>query len=122
MSAVCADHRRDASVTATADGWTLPGVPTSLRKPNYPTPWRFEFGIMWVRTECTEHEMEMRHADLFEMAALADDVNAAVLDATGMQVCMQPNGWAATPAGADPRKVEDAIDRALTTVLEGAAA
>lgn len=83
------------------------------------TPWRFEFGILWVRTECTEQELTMRHADLFEMAALADDLSAAMLADTGLQVCVQPNGWAAVPPGADPRAVCDAIDRALAEVLAG---
>lgn len=85
-------------------------------------PFRLEFGLLWVRTECTVHELGLLAGDLAEMAALADDVNAAVLDAAGLQVCMQPNGWAAVPAGADPREVCDTIDRGLAAVLEGAAA
>lgn len=87
-----------------------------------PTPWRLEFGILWVRTECTEHELTMRRANLFEMAALADDLSAAVLTDIGLQVCIQSNGWAAVPSGADPREVCDAIDRALAHVLAGAGA
>ncbi|MGM1016771.1 MAG: hypothetical protein ACQEW8_04455 [Actinomycetota bacterium] len=86
------------------------------------TPWRLEFGIVWVRTECVEYEMSMRHGDLFEMALLADDLSAAVLAASGMQVCVQANGWAAVPAGGNPRAVCDALDRALSALLEQAAA
>lgn len=85
-------------------------------------PIRLEFGIVWVRTDFTDYEMEMRYGNLFEMAALADDVNTAVLDATGEQVCMQANGWAVCPPGWSPERTRDTIDRALAAVLEGAAA
>lgn len=83
-------------------------------------PIRLEFGIAWVRTDCTDHQLDMLGGDLFEMAALADDVNAAVLDATGAQICMQANGWAACPPGWTPEQTRDAIDRALAAISEGA--
>jgi len=85
-------------------------------------PIRLEYGIVWVRTDCVDHELEQRRGDLSEMASLADDVNAAALDLAGVQVCMQPNGWAACPPGADPAETMDAIDRALAAVLEWEAA
>jgi len=83
-----------------------------------PTPWRLEFGHLWVRTECSEATLDALAGDMVEMSAFADDVNAAVVDATGLQVCMLPNGWGVCPEGADPREVCDQIDRALPVLAE----
>lgn len=78
------------------------------------------YGRTWVRTTRTV-EYWANLAELQEYADTADDINAMVLDNTGMQIAMQANGWAIVPDGCHDFQVADAIDTGLG-VLEDIAA
>lgn len=69
-------------------------------------------GTAWVRTSKTI-EFWADLGDPQECAHTADDINAMVLDNTGMQVAMQANGWALVPDGRLDYQVADAIDTCL---------
>ena len=77
-----------------------------------------ELGHTWIRSVQTEMLLDLFDGDLSEMAAYVDDVNAAVLDASGLQIVMQANGWAVVPEGQEAAHIAAVIDMAHGVVAE----
>ena len=82
------------------------------------------FGRTWIRTNMTIGALALIE-ELADAVDFADEVNATVLEGTGLQVCMQANGWAYVDSGANgpgsaPEYVAAVIDVAIEMISEEA--
>lgn len=74
-------------------------------------------GLTWVRTDHMDLALTVMEGDLKGLQNVAADLTVTLAENTGHAITVQPDGWAAVPAGLDHADAADYIDIALEALL-----